>query len=110
MQISAESAVELSTTILYAQWKYADVGDDYTEYVVQTTSSYKKTGIYSATRYSSASAVVVDWGDGNAEAIEGNISQLTHEYSSVGVFHVKISNISNFAASANNSTWYGTTS
>ena len=102
--------VELSTTVLYAQWKYADVGDDYTEYVVQTTSSYKKTGIYSATRYSSASAIVVDWGDGNAETIEGNISQLTHEYSSVGVFHVKISNISNFAASANDYTWYNTTS
>lgn len=95
---------------MYAQWKYVDVGDDYTEYVVQTTSSYKKTGIYSATRYSSASAVVVDWGDGNVEAIEGNISQLSHEYSTVGVFHVKISNISNFAASANNSTWYNTTS
>lgn len=110
IQISAESAVELSTTTLYAQWKYADVGDDYTEYVVQTTSSYKKTGIYSATRYSSSSPIVVDWGDGNVEAIEGNISQLAHEYSSVGVFHVKISNISNFAASANNSTWYGTTS
>ena len=74
VQISAESAVELSTTILYAQWKYVDVSTDYTEYVVQTTSSYKKTGIYSATRYSSASAVVVDWGDGNVEAIEGNIS------------------------------------
>lgn len=77
---------------------------------MQTTSSYKKTGIYSATRYSSLSAVVVDWGDGNVEAIEGNISQLVHEYSSVGVFHVKVSNISNFAASANNSTWYSTTS
>lgn len=109
-QISVESTVELSTTTLYAQWKYADVGDDYTEYVVQTTSSYKKTGIYSATRYSSSSPIIVDWGDGNVEAIEGNISQLSHEYSSVGVFHVKISNISNFAASANNSTWYGTTS
>ena len=77
---------------------------------MKTTSSYKKTGIYSATRYSSASPVIVDWGDGNVEAIEGNISQLSHEYSSVGVFHVKISNISNFAASASNSTWYGTTS
>lgn len=109
-QILAESTVELSTTTLHAQWKYADVGTDYTEYVVQTTSSYKKTGIYSATRYSSASPVVVDWGDGNVEAIEGNISQLAHEYSSVGVFHVKISNISNFAASASNSTWYSTTS
>lgn len=109
-QISAESIVELSTTTLYAQWKYTDVGDDYTEYVVQTTSSYKKTGIYSATRYSSSFPIVVDWGDGNVEAIEGNISQLAHEYSSVGIFHVKISNISNFAASASNSTWYNTTS
>lgn len=109
-QILTGSMVELSTTILHAQWKYVDVGDDYTEYVVQTTSSYKKTGIYSATRYSSASAIVVDWGDGNVEAIEGNISQLVHEYSSVGVFYVKISNISNFAASTSNSTWYGTTS
>lgn len=108
--IQAESAVELSTTTLYAQWKYADVGTDYTEYVVQTTSSYKKTGIYSATRYDSSSPIVVDWGDGNVEAIEGNISQLAHEYSSIGVFHVKISNISNFAASASNSTWYNTTS
>jgi len=81
---------------LYAQWKYVDVGDDYTEYVVQTTSSYKKTGIYSATRYSSASAVVVDWGDGNVEAIEGNIRQLAHEYSSVGTFHVKFNNTTNF--------------
>lgn len=77
---------------------------------MQTTSSYKKTGIYSATRYSAASPVVVDWDDGNVEGIDGNISQLAHEYSSVGVFHVKISNISNFAASANYSTWYNTTS
>ena len=95
---------------MYAQWKYVDVGDDYTEYVVQTTSSYKKTGIYSATRYDSSSPIMVDWGDGNVEAIEGNISQLAHEYSSVGVFHVKISNISNFAASAFNTTWFNTTS
>ena len=103
--------VELSTTTLYAQWKYADVGTDYTEYVVQTTSSYKKTGIYSATRYSSASAVVVDWGDGNVEAIDGNISQLVHEYASIGTYHVKISdNISNFAASTNDSAWYDTAS
>ena len=77
---------------------------------MQTTSLYKKTGIYSATRYSSTSPVVVDWGDGNIETVEGNVSQLAHEYSSVGVFHVKVSNISNFAASANNSTWYSTTS
>jgi hypothetical protein len=66
--------VELSVTTLYAQWKYVDIGDDYTEYVVQTTSSYKKTGIYSATRSSASYPVVVDWGDGNVEGIEGNIS------------------------------------
>ena len=109
-QISAESTVELSTTTLYAQWKYVDVGDDYTEYVVQTTSSYKKTGIYSATRYSAASPIVVDWGDGNVEAIEGNISQLAHEYSSVSTFHVKFNNTTNFQPSYTNTTWFNTTS
>ena len=109
-QISAESIVELSTTTLYAQWKYVDVGDDYTEYVVQTTSSYKKTGIYSATRYSAASPIVVDWGDGNVEAIEGNISQLAHEYSSVSTFHVKFNNTTNFQPSYTNTTWFNTTS
>ena len=108
--ISTSTPVELSNTVFYAQWQYADVGNDYTEYVVQTTSSYKKTGIYSATRYSSSSPIVVDWGDGNVEAIEENISQLVHEYSSVGTFHVKVNNTTNFQPSYNSSVWYETTS
>ena len=111
IKIDTTSQVELSTTTLYAHWEYVDISDDCTKYVVQTTSSYKKTGIYAANRYSSTSAVYIDWGDGSVEKIDGNISQLTHTYTDVGTFNVKVSNnITSFAPSYNNSTWYGTTS
>lgn len=111
IKIDTTSQVELSTTTLYAHWEYVDISNDCTEYVVQTTSSYKKTGIYAANRYSSTSAVYIDWGDGSVEKIDGNISQLTHTYTDVGTFNVKVSNnITSFAPSYNNSTWYGTTS
>ena len=73
-QLSDSSMVELSNTTIYAHWKNVDFGSDYTEYVAVATSSYKKTGIYSATRYSSASVITVDWGDGNLDEVDGNIS------------------------------------
>lgn len=99
-----------AVTQLYAHWTAIDFSNG-TEYDAVTTSSYKKTGIYSATRYNSTSAVYVDWGDGTMDEVNGNISQLAHEYSSVGTFRVRITdNISNFAASGSNSTWYNTTS
>ena len=110
-QLSSNSVVELSNATVYAHWKNADFGNDYTEYVAVATSSYKKTGIYSATRYSSASVITVDWGDGNLEEVNGNINQLAHEYASAGTYHVKVSNnITNFAPSYNDSTWCSTTS
>ena len=43
--------------------------------------------------------------------VKGDISQLAHTYSSVGTFRVRITdNITNFAASYNNGTWFNTTS
>lgn len=45
------------------------------------------------------------------DEVNGNISQLAHEYSSVGTFRVRITdNITNFAPSYGNGTWYNTTS
>lgn len=82
-----------------------------TTYTCTTTSSYRNTGIYSATRQSTAEPIYIDWGDGTGEAINGNISQLVHTYSSNGTFTVKISdNINTFCPSSSNSTWYTTTS
>lgn len=80
-------------------------------YSCTTTSSYNKTGIYSANRYSSSDPIVVDWGDGTTDVVYGNISQLAHTYPSATTYTVKISdNISTFCPSYNNSTWYQTTS
>ena len=74
-------------------------------------SRYKNTGIYTANRYSSTSAVYVDWGDGNVEQINGNISKLSHSYANAGIYTVKVSNnLTNFAPSDVDSTWYNTTS
>lgn len=82
-----------------------------TIYKVQTTSSYKKTGIYSAQRDDTSKPVVINWGDGSIKKeVDGDISQEVHEYSDVGEFTVKVSNIKSFAASANNYAWYNTTS
>jgi len=66
--------VELSNTTLYAHWKNADFGNDYTEYIAVATSSYKNTGIYNASRFSTASSITVDWGDGTLEELSTNIS------------------------------------
>ena len=109
-QVSSTDIASFGVTALYAHWTAIDFSDG-TEYVAVATSSYKKTGIYSATRYNAASAVYVDWGDGSMDEVDGNISQLAHEYASAGTYHVKITNnVSNFAASYANGTWYNTTS
>lgn len=110
--------VEASTVVSYENShliaKYEEVTWA-TTYSVTTTSSYKKTGIYSATRSggggSTSNPIIVDWGDGTQDAVFGNISSLTHTYASATTYTVKISdNISTFRPSANNSTWSATTS
>lgn len=80
-------------------------------YAYTYSSSNKKVGIYSATRYSSSEPIVVSWGDGTYDYVNGNISKLVHEYASSGVYYtIGISdNISTIALSANDSAWYGTT-
>ena len=80
-------------------------------YAYTYSSSNKKVGIYSATRYSSSEPIVVSWGDGTYDYVNGNISKLVHEYASSGVYYtIGISdNISTVALSANESAWYGTT-
>ena len=92
------------------QWIKANFQSDQTIYKVQTTSTYKNTGIYSAERNKASKPVKIDWGDGTVETVDGNISQKTHTYDSVSEFTVKVSNIKTFAANANNGTWYSTTS
>lgn len=82
-----------------------------TSFEVTTTSSYRNTGIYTATSKNTSNPTIVDWGDGSTDVVYGNVSQLVHTYSSNGTFTVRVNNnISSFALSANNSTWYGTTS
>lgn len=109
--VLSSSNVELSNTQLTAQWEQVNITGDYTSYLAVATSSYRNTGIYAANRYSSASAVYIDWGDGAVEKINGNVSKLAHTYSANGNYTVKVSNnITNFAPSYNDSTWYQTTS
>ena len=109
--LTDSSLVELSNTTLTAQWEYVDIGSDCTEYIVSCNSSYKNTGIFYANRYTYTSAVYVDWGDGNVEKINGNISKLSHSYINAGTYSVKVSNnLTSFAPSYNDSTWYNTTS
>jgi len=75
-----------------------------------TSSSYLKTGIYSATARNSSNPIVVDWGDGTYDVIYGNISQLVHTYASTGTRTVQVSdNISSFALSTSNTTFCQTT-
>lgn len=42
--------------------------------IVETTADYKKSGIYSAQRDDTSKPIVIDWGDGNIENINGDIS------------------------------------
>lgn len=81
-----------------------------TSFQVTTTSAYRKTGIFAATSRNLDNPTIVDWGDGTTDILYENISQLVHTYASNGTFTVRVNNnISSFALSANNSTWYGTT-
>lgn len=81
-----------------------------TSFQVTTTSSYRKAGIYAANSRNTANPTIVDWGDGTTLVVYGNVSQLVHTYSSNGTFTVRVNNnISSFALSANDSTWYQTT-
>ena len=109
--LTDNSLVELSNTTLTAQWEYVNIDSDCTEYIVSCNSNYKNTGIYSANRYSTTSAVYIDWGDGNVEKVDGNISKLSHSYTNTGTYSVKVSNnLTSFAPSYNDSAWYNTTS
>lgn len=80
------------------------------ELVVETTADYKKSGIYWAERNHASMPIVINWGDGTVEQVDGDVSQKVHEYATVGTFNVVVKNIKSYAASANNSTWYNTTS
>lgn len=89
----------------YMQVTYA------TTYQVTPDASYPKTGIYSATRDDSTKPIVIDWGDGKNDVVEGDIIQLVHTYETAGTYTVGISdNITDIALSTSNSTWYQTTS
>ena len=81
-----------------------------TLFKVQATFDYNKSGIYSAERDDISKPIVIDWGDGTVEQVNGDVSQKVHTYATVGEFEVTISNVKTFAASANDFTWYGTTS
>ena len=88
---------------------YFQPEDPDTHFTVQTTSDYKKSGIYSAERDDTSKPVVIDWGDGTVEQVNGDVSQKVHEYATVGEFEATISNVKTFIAGAND-TWYNTTS
>ena len=48
--------------------------NDKLKLVVETTVDYKKTGIYSAERDDASKPIIIDWGDGTVEQIDGDIS------------------------------------
>ena len=105
-RVTAASTVAAGTlTARYAAVVYA------TKWEVNCTStSYLKTGIYSATSRNSANPTVVNWGDGTVDVVYGNISQLVHTYASTGTRTVQISdNISAFALSTGSTTFCQTT-
>ena len=109
-EVSNADIASLSITQLYAHWSAVDFSNC-TEYIAVATSTYSKTGIYSATRYSSTSSIFVDWGDSNMDAVDGNINQLAHTYASPGTYNVRITdNITDIAINGNDSTWHTTTS
>jgi hypothetical protein len=92
-------------TARYAAVTYATQWEVYC-----SSTSYRKTGIYSTTSRNSANPTVVSWGDGAIDVVYGNISQLVHEYASTGTYTVGVNDsISSLALSTSSSTWYGTT-
>ena len=84
--------------------------NDKLKLVVETTVDYKKTGIYSAERDDASKPIIIDWGDGTVEQIDGDISQLVHEYASAETFNVVVQNIKSYVASDKNFDWTQTTS
>ena len=64
--------------------------------IVETTDSHYKLGIYLASRKDSTKPIVIDWGDGNVEEINDNVSQKVHLYASSNTFIVTIDNISSY--------------
>lgn len=109
--VSDSSTVELSNTVLYAHWEEVNITGSYTSYKAVATSSFKNTGIYVASRYTTSEPVYIDWGDGAVEKVDRNISQKAHTYASAGTYIVKVSNnLTSFAPSYNDSTWYTTIS
>lgn len=59
---------------------------------------YVKSGIYLAQRDDTAKPVIIDWGDGTVENVNGDVSQKTHTYSSYGTFNVVVENIKSYSA------------
>ena len=108
-RVTESTAITSSNTSLTA--RYAAITYD-TSFEVTTTSSYKKAGIYSATSRNSSNPTVVDWGDGSYNVVYGNISQLVHEYATVGTFTIQVNNnISSigFSWSSDDTAWTRTT-
>lgn len=50
------------------------VPHDKLKFAVKTNADYKKSGIYSATRDDISKPIVIDWGDGTVEQVDGEIS------------------------------------
>ena len=73
--------------------------------VIETTADYKKSGIYSAERDDTSKPVVIDWGDGTVEQVNGDVSQKVHTYDTIGTFNVVVENIKSYAASVNSLDW-----
>ena len=74
---------------------------------VKAYDSHMTVGIYSAERIDSSTPIAVDWGDGNIDIVDDDISALVHTYSSVSTYALRMSdNISSLAMSTNLSAWY----
>ena len=90
-----------------AEWMIQHIPqtNDKLRFVVETTSDYKKSGIYFAERDDISKPIVIDWGDETVEQVNGDISQKVHEYASVGTFNVIVENIKSYAANIDDWTW-----
>ena len=65
---------------------------------IYTTASCRSFSICSAVRDRVDQPLAVDWGDGTAEAFDGDISQLAHQYSTISVnYTIKLYNAKAFA-------------
>ena len=81
--------------------------------VVETTSEYTKAGILTATRDDTNQPIVIDWGDGTTNEVNGNISSssnMIHTYTYSGTFNFNIKNINTCVFSNSSITFATTTS